>query len=493
MKSRNFNIQRDLSIPKDLENPKRAINFMAAVASLMVALTFIIRAAITGITYDEAFTYLAYARPLMDSPTISMVESIFWGSVANNHWLNTFLIALVCGGLKIQYSEFLIRLPSVIMGCVYLGLVLWRFCKGRLNGIQYAILTFCYYAAEFFGLARGYGMAVTLVFAGIILYGEWKRQNYEKHVLLLLSIGIFILSAYANSVTLVCCFCMGIVMGEHLILEKKLFSFVRKCWPVLILYAGAGLVIVKYHFRVSGEGMPLWASSGSSIFGMMAEYVNMLFQGDRVIRAVSFLLLLLTGGAAVYLLVRRKLTECDLGIACLVYFVLLVSMDVVFKRGGFYGRTLLPAYPLVALGIYELLERALQELREILFALQEKKFHSQEKSYSLQEKNLSCEERAFSLQEKSTSLQDKVQFAARILGAAFVVMLTLMYAGKTDLLRTRDWYDDYNIKVDFYCNPDFFSAGEHASVVFYQEKVEWDRENLFQEYSGEEKNSYVPE
>ena len=110
MKNQSFAILKKIRIP------------IAMITSLLTALTFILRAAITGITYDEAFTYLAYARPLMDSPTLSMVESIFWGSVANNHWLNTFLIALVCGGLKIQYSEFLIRLPSVLMGCVGLSI-----------------------------------------------------------------------------------------------------------------------------------------------------------------------------------------------------------------------------------------------------------------------------------------------------------------------------------------------------------------------------------
>lgn len=446
-----------------MENPGfemfRKVKIQAAViTSLLAAAVFTIRAAITGITYDEAFTYLAYARPLMDSPTISMLGSIFWGSVANNHWLNTFLIALVCGTLKIQYSEFLIRLPSVIMGCAYLGLVLWEFCKGRFTGIQYAVLTFCYYAAEFFGLARGYGMATMLVLGGILLYNRWKMGKYEKHYLLLLSVGVFILSAYANSVTLAICFCMGIVMAEHLILERKLIPFIRKCWPVLIVYAGAGLVIVKYHFRVSGEGMPLWASSGSSIYGIMAEYVSMLLYGDGVIRLVSFLLLVLTAAAVVYLAVRKKLLECDLGIACLVYFLFLVSMDVVFKRGGFYGRTLLPAYPLVALGIYELLGAAVRDL-----------------------------------QEKIHGLNRKMHFVGKIFGILFVLTLFFMYVGKINLLRTRDWYDDYNIKVDFYCNPDFSSEGDHASVIFYREKKVWDRENLFREYLGEEKNSYMLE
>ncbi|MDE7047573.1 hypothetical protein [Parablautia intestinalis] len=55
MKNQSFAILRKIRIP------------IAMISSLLTALTFILRAAITEITYDEAFTYPAYARPLMDS------------------------------------------------------------------------------------------------------------------------------------------------------------------------------------------------------------------------------------------------------------------------------------------------------------------------------------------------------------------------------------------------------------------------------------------
>ena len=59
------------------------------------------------------------------------------------------------------------------------------------------------------------------------------------------------------------------------------------------------------------------------------------------------------------------------------------------------------------------------------------------------------------------------------------------------LLRARDWYDDYNIKADFYCNPDFFQKESTPASFFIRKK--WDKDNLFQEYLGQEKNSYVLE
>lgn len=350
-----------------LKNTEKIRYISAAASVCLMASFFIIRAAISGITYDEAFTYLAYARPLEDCPTMGMVENIYWECVANNHWLNTVLIALTGMVTGIEYSEFLIRLPSILLGCCYLAVTFGCYYRKKINGAEFILLTFCYYMHEFFGLARGYGMAAALVLFGILLYREWTRSGCNKHLLLLTSTGLLLLSAYANSVTLVVCFCLGIVMLYHLLVQKKILN-------------------------------------------------------------------------------------CDLGIACILYFICLLAMDAVFKRGGFYGRTLLPAYPLVSMGIYQLLSQAWQEwhIRHPLIPAP----------------------------------------ALHIVMIIFTLSIVLSYLGKIDLLRTRDWYDDYSIKIDFYNNPEFETNQDHASVVFYEEKKVWDLENLFEEYHGEEMNSY---
>lgn len=441
------------------------IKNLAAIAAVFgVGLIFIVRAAITGITYDEAFTYLAYAKPLMEWPSLTQIELIYWESVANNHWLNTFLIALICGVTKIQYSEFLLRLPSILFGCSYLFVVLRSYQKKRMDGCQFVLLLFCYYMHEFFGLARGYGMATVLVLFGLLLYDAWVKEECTKHWQLLLSVGGLIASAYANSVTLMVCFCIGILMAYRLIRNKQLLSFIRKCWPVLLIYAVAGFLIVKYHFHVSGEGMPLWAADSSSLLGLVGEYVSMFLGGDTVIKVVSILLVIATIVSIVYLIIKKKILTCDFGLACVFYFICLLLMNVVFGRGGFYGRTLLPAYPLVALGIYDLLSKGIQEF---------------EKSYKQKR-----EESA----EKSRPI--KVQMLKGIIEGVVILIVAFMYLSKVDLLRTRDWYNDYNIKVEAYNNPDYETSREHASSVFYEEKKNWDMEHLFKDYTGEEENSY---
>lgn len=435
-----------------LKNAEKNKCILAAISACLMATLFIIRAAVSGITYDEAFTYLAYARPLEECPTIGMVENIYWGCVANNHWLNTVLIALTGRITGIDYCEFLIRLPSVFLGCCYLFVTWYCYKRKKINGSEFIFLSFCYYMHEFFGLARGYGMATTLVLFGILLYREWVQSNCEKHWLLLASIGFLILSAYGNSVTLVVCFCLGVTMLCHLVMQKQLLVFFRKSWAALIILGSMFFLIVKYHFRISGEGMGLWAAESTSLFNLTAEYVSMLFATDLLIAIVSILLLTASATSFLYLIIRHKILQCDLGVSSILYFICLLAMDAVFGRGGFYGRTLLPAYPLVALGTCQLLSQAWQEWR----------IHHQTISV----------------------------LTLRIVVGALIAAAVLSYVSKIDLLRTRDWYDDYNVKIDFYNNPQFETNQEHASVVFYEEKRLWDLKNLFEEYRGEEMNNY---
>lgn len=434
--------------------PKNYCVILAAVFTCCASLVFILRAAISGITYDEAFTYLAYAKPLADSPDLNTVKNIYWGSVANNHWLNTFLIALICKITDIHYNEFLIRLPSVLAGCCYMVVVFWEYKKKNLNGIQFMILSACYYMEEFFSLARGYGMAAAFVLFGLLFYQKWIDSDCLKHQMLLLSIGCFILSAYGNSVTLVVCFCIGIMMLYRLLYTHQFFPFLRKTWPVIFLFAVMGFLIVKYHFRVSGEGMVLWASESTSFLNLIAEYISMILCGNLLIKIVSLILPILTLAFSLFLFFRKKLLQCDFGLACIIYFVCLILMDAVFHRGGLYGRTLLPAYPLAALGIYQLLSCGIREMKQV------------------------C---AISLP----------MAAYRVCAGIFITLIGIMFISKIDLTRTRDWYNDYNIKTDFYANPDFESNDVHTSVVFYTEKRDWDYEHLLQEYSGKEENSYI--
>ena len=431
-------------------------NWMIIFAVVLVGIIFTVRAAITGITYDEAFTFLAYVIPLENYPSLNTVYSIFYGSVANNHWLNTFLIAIVCSICQIQYNEFLIRLPAVLFGWLFL-IAIYKGYKNRLiNGVSFSLMLFGYYLHDFFGLARGYGGAATLILIGILLFLYWEKEQNDNDRVLVVLLGILVLSAYANSVALISVFCIGIVILYRLILSGRFKRFLIRYMWMIPVYGFATAVILKYHFRVSGTGMPLFASSDYSFFDMVQEYISMFFEGSLLIRITSVLIIILLSFCVFFLAYKKILWKMDIGIAFLLYICVVISIDSIFKRGGLFGRTLLPAYPLVAIGAGELVYESIM--------LWIGRFNNKWFTYII-----------------------------KGISTCAVMLMLCSYAHRLDLTHTRDWYDDYNIRTDFYSNPDFEINDVHASVVFYSQKKEWDYNNLLHEYTGLENTSYKDE
>ena len=90
-------------------------------AAVVLAVIFT-RASITEITYDEAFTYIAYSQEIRFSD-LATLRHVYDESVANNHWLNTVAIAAAERVLGVSYCEFAIRLLNLIAFAVYCAFV----------------------------------------------------------------------------------------------------------------------------------------------------------------------------------------------------------------------------------------------------------------------------------------------------------------------------------------------------------------------------------
>jgi hypothetical protein len=74
------------------------------------------RATFTSITYDEAYTYMAYAKNFNSSSFEALIKPI---SLANNHFLNTILIFISSTIIGEPYSEIAIRLPNLLFYIIY--------------------------------------------------------------------------------------------------------------------------------------------------------------------------------------------------------------------------------------------------------------------------------------------------------------------------------------------------------------------------------------
>jgi hypothetical protein len=88
-------------------------------SSLIFFVLLIIKANLTPITYDEAYTFLKYA----------ITKDFFSISLANNHFLNSIFIYIAT-----FYSEdvFFIRLPNLLFGLIYIYIYQYWYLKKQI-------------------------------------------------------------------------------------------------------------------------------------------------------------------------------------------------------------------------------------------------------------------------------------------------------------------------------------------------------------------------
>lgn len=308
------------------------------------------RAKTTSITYDEAFTYMNY---VYDNP-LKVFKTIFTnGTWANNHILNSFLISFVQFFAKgIRYSEILIRMPNLIFYVIYLIYAYKLSNKFKHKYFSYNLLAFNYGVHEFFGLARGYGMASSLVLVALYYLKLWLNEN-EKFKYLNLTYLFLVLSCYANTTSLIGFASILIFTFLILLKEKKILNYIKKSWFPIIVFIPTTLLIIRYHFMVSQEGLPLYGGTGSFFENVFVNLFKIYGFGDiSKYIAITFVILFLIS----VILLRKKILKLNAFYLPLIYFILLVSLTMITKQMWLTGRCLIPFIPIFMYGICELIE-----------------------------------------------------------------------------------------------------------------------------------------
>ena len=124
---------------------------------------------------DEATTFIDFAHTWDILPGQGR-----W--VANNHFLNTFLVAVSAQLFGI--SEWVLRLPNVLAFLLFARYVfLWGVeIKGTLAKILFPITIYAsLFIIEFFALARGYGLSMAFLLAGAYHQAKGLNNGGSKH------------------------------------------------------------------------------------------------------------------------------------------------------------------------------------------------------------------------------------------------------------------------------------------------------------------------
>ena len=142
----------------------------------------VIKAASADLTWDEAWTYLFYGRTPLGFTRLDY---------ANDHPLNSILIW--ASTRMFGNSEFIIRIPNVLAGGLYLysSAKLIGVVRGKLLAFGLCVLQ--PYLLDYFALARGYGIAAALVQFGLVahFFGPKPRPRLMLAACLLASLTVF--------------------------------------------------------------------------------------------------------------------------------------------------------------------------------------------------------------------------------------------------------------------------------------------------------------
>lgn len=171
---------------------KPYVSWIMFIASLGFISLLIIRALNIPVTHDEAYTYLHYVRQNWAGIILYKPPHI-----PNNHILNTLLIKLSVNIFGLH--DWSLRLPNMLIAIIYFRYAANLARKFRFPGIQllaFFALALQLYFIDFFAMARGYGMGISLSLASIYHFYCYRELNNGHHIWRTLLFAAF--AVYAN-------------------------------------------------------------------------------------------------------------------------------------------------------------------------------------------------------------------------------------------------------------------------------------------------------
>ncbi len=224
----------------------------------------IIKSKLTPLTYDEAYTFLNYV----------LTKDYFNLGLANNHLLNTLLMGLTS---LFNNSELFLRAPSISSGILYIFLAYKFSIKYNYSYLILFIFLLNPLIIDFFSLARGYSISVTLNLASIYLYvySDYKfKYPFIVFLLWLSSLAIFI-----NLVTLFLIIFLNYFFQKKAI--KNIYVNITNIFFIVLSWP-----IINWVFEITKENKPLYGNEIEiplyervvTVFGFVSTYfVNSIF------------------------------------------------------------------------------------------------------------------------------------------------------------------------------------------------------------------------
>lgn len=343
---------------------------------LFVSSIMLIRAHTAPFTWDESRSAEQYIAGL-DLTRLQSIISIFAGSTANNHMLNSVLCSIAVHTIGIYYDEFILRFPNLFIAVLGLLYFAHRTIRRKMTILCFSLLSLCYYMNIFWGLERGYGMASILVGIALCEWQDYLSDDLNKNEKCILAFALFTFAAAANTVTLLLTITISLMTIVFLLQRKRFNSFFIRTWMYLVPIGLLNFFLLLYHFYVSYNDDALFSGKeGFPVTEMMADFVKGYVGEHAVLIGVGTLLFggILIGSIVLRVIHRKTInneqTKDKTGqngffVWSLVAFLTLTLIAyVVVGKGYPIERALVPIYPLFVFA----LECSIFDIESVIFS-----------------------------------------------------------------------------------------------------------------------------
>jgi hypothetical protein len=307
------------------------------------------RAATTGITYDEAVTYMTNSQALNGFLKLRF---------ANNHPINSLLIYFSTYISGQSYNEFAIRFPALLAFGIYLFISYKLSRRLRFPYFPFSLLVLNYYLNEFFGLARGYGLAATFILLAMYVYSTNRKS--EKKIILTLCILTLASATIYSTLVVIASFSLYIAFVEIGI--SKIWGFAKNNFIYLLLITFVCLYLAYSFSRVTADGLPLFGAYDRNFLKAIPLSFADMFTHSAVRKIILVLIgvIILIGGLISQI---KHLEKIPFTVIILLNFLLTYLLAVVFQKPLPTARILLPIYPILVLAICENISLLADNLR----------------------------------------------------------------------------------------------------------------------------------
>jgi hypothetical protein len=199
---------------------RRFTNLLLPVLALLLLTYTTLRAHLLSLTHDECGSFTIWTHYDIFS---CRTNPDCW-STANLHWLYVLLMKISVG--MFGDSELAIRLPALVGHVIYLiysyKLVAWAVKNtpptsfliphsSSLTLLGFVLLNFNAYLLDFFSLARGYGLAMSMMMVSLYYLARWMESG--RFWPLIGSLGGAALAILSNFTLLIYFACLLAVIG----------------------------------------------------------------------------------------------------------------------------------------------------------------------------------------------------------------------------------------------------------------------------------------